>query len=248
MKINKLITKVNRYTGRNGNSIKYIVIHYVGATGSAYNNCKYFYDVDRSASAHYFVGHDGEIWQCVNDTDSAWHCGGGRQTSQGGLYLGKCTNYNSIGIEMCVNYANGSWVYNDATINSTADLVKYLMNKYNINASHVIRHFDVNGKLCPANYTTDSSWKALHTKLTTSTSNSLEPYSGYVEVTYGGSDGVEVHHSPTFNGNVSAIVKKGEVFTVVGRILVEGVYMYKLKSGGYITSSSKYVSYRKTLH
>ena len=76
----------------------------------------------------------------------------------------------------------------------------------------------------------------------------VEPYSGYVEVIYGGADGLEVHSTPTFNGNVATVVRKGEVFTVVGRIKVNGVYMYKLKSGLYITSAKEYVLYKKTLN
>ena len=40
---------------------------------------------------------------------------------------------------------------------------------------------------------------------------------------------------------VDSIVKKGEVFTVVKKLKVGNGYMYKLKSGLYITTSSQYV-------
>ena len=40
---------------------------------------------------------------------------------------------------------------------------------------------------------------------------------------------------------VAEIVKKGEVFTVTKKLKVGSSYMYKLKSGLYITASSKYV-------
>lgn len=39
MNIQKHITPYNHYTGRSGQSIQYIVIHYVGALGGARDNC-----------------------------------------------------------------------------------------------------------------------------------------------------------------------------------------------------------------
>ena len=68
-----------------------------------------------------------------------------------------CTNSNSIGIEVCstndtrkITNANDShWSYTDAVIEQTILLTKYLMETYNIDADHVIRHFDVTGKYCP---------------------------------------------------------------------------------------------------
>lgn len=39
-----------------------------------------------------------------------------------------------------------------ATIDSAVELTKYLMKLYGVPASRVIRHFDVNGKLCPGVY------------------------------------------------------------------------------------------------
>lgn len=59
MKINKKISKYNQ-SGRNGNKVSFIVIHYVGAVSSAKNNCIYFCNGNRNASAHFFV--DSEIW------------------------------------------------------------------------------------------------------------------------------------------------------------------------------------------
>lgn len=160
MQINKLLTTVN-YNKGNGKQNKYIVIHYVGATGGAEANCKYFKSVNRNASAHYFVGHKGEIWQCVEDKDIAWHCGA---KSYKHAY---CRNSNSIGIEMCCRQkANGTWYFEDATVAATIELVKYLMGKYNIPVENVIRHYDVTGKNCPEPYVTNSgSWNTFKSKL-----------------------------------------------------------------------------------
>ena len=173
MKINQLLTKVNRTLGRGGMPIKYIVIHFVGATGTALDNVKYFENELRNASAHYFVSQNGEIWQCVEDHNTAWHCGDYFYGGAGGKFYGKCTNFNSIGIEMCVSKVDGKWVYHQETFDSTAELVQALMKKHKIPKENVIRHFDVSGKECPALYTNDSEWRKLHSYLTTPKNNNV---------------------------------------------------------------------------
>ena len=167
MKINtSLLTAVNLSLGRNGQPIKFIVIHYVGAEGTAEDNCKYFMNTMRNASAHYFVSQNGEVYQCVEDKNTAWHCGDAYTGGAGGTFYGKCTNYNSIGIEMCVSKVAGKWVYTEETLEATSKLVQSLMKKHNVSVDCVIRHFDVSGKSCPANYLSDSAWKSLKTRLT----------------------------------------------------------------------------------
>lgn len=169
MKINKYLTKTN-YKKATNRKIEYIVIHYVGATGGAYDNCKYFYSTYRGASAHYFVGHSGEIWQCVEDANISWHCGALTYKHK------KCRNANSIGIEMCCKKSGSTWYFEDKTVEATIELTKELMKKYNIPASNVIRHYDVTGKQCPMPYVknnTKHTWSAfinnLSTKSTTTT-------------------------------------------------------------------------------
>ena len=144
MKINKLLTKVN-YTKSKNRKIKYIVIHYVGATGGAQDNCRYFEKFYRGASAHYFVGHAGEVWQCVEDSNTAWHCGALKYKHK------ECRNDNSIGVELCCRQDGaGKWYFEDKTVASAVELVKELMAKYNVPIGNVIRHYDVSGKQCPA--------------------------------------------------------------------------------------------------
>ena len=134
--------------------VMYIVIHYTGAEGTAKNNIDYFNGGDRQASADFFVSQNGEIWQYNPNIEKrySWHCGGGRQSSKGGAYFGMCKNANSIGIELCTHKQNGEWIFYDATIEAARRLVQYLMQTYNIKQKNVIRHYDVNGKNCPAVY------------------------------------------------------------------------------------------------
>lgn len=138
MNIQRKISNYN-FSSRNGNSIKYIVLHYTGNKGdTAKNNVDYFYNGDRSASAHYFVD-DISIWQSVEEYNAAWSVGDGK-----GAY--GITNQNSISIEMC---CNTSGVISETTENNALELVKYLQKKYNLSNNNVVRHYDASHKICP---------------------------------------------------------------------------------------------------
>ena len=149
LSIQKKITKVNR-TKLNNKENKYIVIHYTGNNGdTAKGNCQYFETVNRQASAHYFVD-ENSIWQCVEDVDVAWHCGGAKK------YYNNCRNNNSIGIELCSRInADGKFIIKEETIKNAQSLVAYLMTKYNIKSNNVIRHYDVTRKVCPEPFVRD---------------------------------------------------------------------------------------------
>lgn len=161
MIINRNLTSVN-YTKGSNKKNKYIVIHYTAQTGDAKNQTIYFKSVFRGASANYFVGFRGDVWQSVEDKNIAWHVGANRYVHP------DCRNSNSIGIEMCVrkrdtktmNATDKDWYFEEATVIATAELVRELMKRYNIPIENVIRHYDVTGKICPAPYVNDEeSWK-----------------------------------------------------------------------------------------
>lgn len=175
-KINKRISHHN-YSSRNGQKIKYIVIHWVGAVSTAKNNAAYFAGGERNASAHFFVD-DSSIWQSVECSRSAWHCGGGFQGGGGRAFYGKCINSNSIGIEMCCKRKKGKLYITDKTVKNTGELVRYLQEKYDIPDSRVIRHYDVTGKACPGTYLTSGRWSVLHTALTGAVKAKKKPASG----------------------------------------------------------------------
>ena len=163
LEIQKNITNVNK-TVMNNKQNKYIVVHYTGAEGSAKNNTIYFKNTDRQASAHYFID-ETSIWQCVEDKDKAWHCGG---VLEGGHhpYRDICTNSNSIGVEMCCKKnALGEWYFEEGTVKNTIELIRSLMSKYNIPIERVIRHYDVTGKKCPAPYVDDKKWQAFKRRI-----------------------------------------------------------------------------------
>ena len=169
MQINKLLTPYNLNRLGDTSRIKYIVIHYVGATGGAEANCRYYASKYIGASAHYYVGFNGEIWQSVEDGDIAWHCGAKTYRHP------ECRNSNSIGIEMCVRNKGSQtaesrdWYFEEATVQAAAMLTRELMKKYGVPADHVIRHYDVTGKICPNPYVynhTAHTWEAFKAALT----------------------------------------------------------------------------------
>lgn len=160
MKINTYLTKVNFNTLKNKVN-KYIVIHYTANNGdTALGNCKYFYNSVRGASAHYFVD-ENSIYQCVKDSDVAWHCGANSYKHP------YCRNSNSIGVELCSYITRGKFAFKEKTVNNAVWLVKQLMAKYNIPATNVIRHYDVTGKNCPEPFVRDiKKWQDFKSKLT----------------------------------------------------------------------------------
>ena len=142
--------------------IKYIVIHYTaGITsrpGTAKSNARYFAKETTKASADFIVD-DENIVQYNPDIKNryCWHCGGSKYKTKGGSLYKVCTSANSIGIEMCstnsakkvTNPNDANWYFTDAVIDNCIELTKKLMKEYDIKPAHVIRHYDVNGKLCP---------------------------------------------------------------------------------------------------
>ncbi len=57
-------------------------------------------------------------------------------------------------------------------------------------------------------------------------------------------DDLWYYNKPDWNAKVGK-AKKGDVFTVVDKVKVNTAYMYKLKSGTYITTATKYVAFTK---
>lgn len=139
------------YNQKDKRNIEYIVIHFVGnASVKAWNfaYCNHKKNSNRKASWHYCVGNKEEnykIYQSVPEMSVAWHCGDG----SGGIYGGKCTNSNSIGIEHCFYYAAGKAYFEKGTLDASVELVSQLMKEHDIPLDHIIMHFHVSKKDCP---------------------------------------------------------------------------------------------------
>ena len=125
--------------------IEFLVIHYTANNGdTVQNNLDYFSRNAVGASAHYFVDENG-YGQSVKDQDTAWHCGANQYKHP------DCRNANSIGIELCSKKdSRGNYYFMDQTVYNAAALARQLMQTYGIDRAHVLRHYDVTGKRCPA--------------------------------------------------------------------------------------------------
>ena len=125
--------------------IEFLVIHYTANNGdTVQNNLDYFAGNAVGASAHYFVDENG-YGQSVKDGDTAWHCGASSYRHEA------CRNANSIGMELCSRKdSKGNYYFMDQTVYNAAALARQLMQTYGIDRTHVLRHYDVTGKRCPA--------------------------------------------------------------------------------------------------
>ena len=227
--------------------IKYIVIHYTGNDGDTdENNGKYFKNNIVKASAHYFVD-DDSVTQSVPDAYIAWSVGGSKYSNcgktGGGKYHGKCTNANSISVELCDDVKDGKVYPSAKTIENAIELVKFLMKKHNIPQENVIRHFDVTGKSCPAYWcgsdAKDKKWKTefwnklKESSKASTTKKTFNPY--MVRIT---TKELNVRAGAGTNHKVTCAVKKDEVFTITAEKMNGKTKWLKLKSGkGWISAS-----------
>lgn len=162
MKIYTKLAKLISYDSvkRKRKIVKYIPIHSTGNKGdTAKNNALYFANTNtRQAGAHFFVDQNGTIYRSIPMNRTAWSVGGAKYSgTEGGTYHGKCTNYNSVSIELCDIVDKEP---SEKMIKSVKWLIKYIQ-KYCPNAKTIIRHWDVNGKNCPASMAgkDNKTWK-----------------------------------------------------------------------------------------
>ena len=136
--------------------VRNIFIHYTANKDtSAEQNRSYFENLgitgERSASAHFVIGYEGEIIQCLPLDEIA--------------YAVKTRNYDSISIECCFVDENGK--FTDATYQSLLQLTAWLLREYKLTPNDVLRHYDVGGKKCPLYFVEhEDSWEQFRQDLT----------------------------------------------------------------------------------
>lgn len=127
----------NSRNGKKLETVRNVVVHYVGNPGtSAINNRDYFAKDDTVVNSHFVVGLEGEVIQCLplyeQSVSSNWR------------------NPDIISIEVCHPDETGE--FNEATMESLIKLTAWLCNEFELDEDDVIRHYDVTGKLCPLYY------------------------------------------------------------------------------------------------
>jgi len=144
---------VNEYS-RPGDSlteVNNIFVHYTANQGtSAKQNRSYFENLkdtrETSASAHFIIGFEGEIIQCVPLDEIA--------------YAVQTRNEDSISIECC--YLSEDGAFTEATYDSLIKLLAWLVKTYNLDADDILRHYDCGGKKCPIYYVhNEHAWQGL---------------------------------------------------------------------------------------
>src|SRR3990167_9627074 len=139
MNIIQDLTNVN-FTSNGMKQIRGIVLH---SMGGFYNGTiSWFKNKDSQASAHYLISKTGEIRQMVRDTDVAWHSGvydAGKPPPWALIN----PNWYTLGIEL-EDEKNYEWQYPEAQRKATKELVKFLMDKYNIPKENVLLHKNLN--------------------------------------------------------------------------------------------------------
>ncbi len=134
---------INEYSrpGIEMQQINGIVIHYTANPGtSAIANRNYFENLkdtnEAKASAHFVVGLEGEIVQCIPTAEIA--------------YASNTRNTDTVAIECCYENEDGS--FNQAAYDATVDLAAWLCAREGLSANNVMRHYDITGKMCPLYY------------------------------------------------------------------------------------------------
>lgn len=155
----------NKGVTERGNAQKYIAVHYLGVDGQ--NNALW----DGRYGAHYVVYWDGTIYKVCDHDAVTWQVG-----TANGTYIQKhpiARNENTVGIEMCCHNTDGycpetptgekHWYFTESTQRAAAWLVRKLMKDLKLDITHVLRHFDVVNKNCPAPYVYNNRYKGTWT-------------------------------------------------------------------------------------
>lgn len=121
--------------------VKNIFVHYTANPGtSAMQNRSYFENLgvtkETSASAHFVIGYEGEILQCIPLTEIG--------------YAVKERNYDSVSIECC--YLSEDGKFTEETYQSLIQLSAWLLKEYKLTPEDMLRHYDAGGKKCPLYY------------------------------------------------------------------------------------------------
>ncbi|MEL5721265.1 MAG: peptidoglycan recognition family protein [Treponemataceae bacterium] len=158
MKITNNILTKNRFSRPNKKliGVRGVVIHWIGNAGtSALMNRNYFENLKnqrvtnnaRYASAHFIIGLEGEIIQCLPANEWAYHVGARSYKNDALKRLSSYPNNCTLGIELC--HPDWTGKFNDATIASAIELTALLLKQFNLTPNDIYRHYDITGKLCP---------------------------------------------------------------------------------------------------
>lgn len=145
--------EVNEYSrpGTKVKKVKSIFVHYTANKGtSAMQNRSYFANLaqthERPASAHFIIGYDGEVVQCIPREEQA--------------HAVITRNEDSLSIECCFLDEDGK--FTQETYDTLIHMLAWLTQEYDLTTDDILRHYDCGGKLCPLYYVEhEDAWQQL---------------------------------------------------------------------------------------
>ena len=179
MVINDVRSLSRQYIPAWGNAEQFIAVHYLGVAGQ---NNKINSD---GCGAHFYIYWDGRTWQAADLNAILWQVGTAGYYTQKHPYA---RNSNTVGIEICPKcdgtgkYAEDpKWYFTEESQEACVELVQYLMKVMKVGPDHVLRHFDIVNKYCPAPYVTNNkyrtswTWDEFKAKISQSSGGTLKP-------------------------------------------------------------------------
>lgn len=145
--------EINDYSrpGTKLKKVNSVFVHYTANKGtSAENNRSYFANLaqthERAASAHFIIGYDGEVIQCIPLNEQAY------------AVIGR--NEDSVSVECCYLAEDGS--FTPQTYETLLHTLAWLLEEYDLTTKDILRHYDCGGKKCPLYYVEhEDAWKKL---------------------------------------------------------------------------------------
>jgi N-acetylmuramoyl-L-alanine amidase len=121
------------FASRQGQMIQKLVLH--NTDGPLAPSLARLKDPQQQVSAHYVVDRNGDIYQLVDDSNTAWHSGN------------KSVNQQSIGIEVVAwNTAKGMAAPQEASL---VALSKFILDAYAVSLTNVVPHRSIKATDCP---------------------------------------------------------------------------------------------------
>ena len=121
------------FASRQGQTIQKLVLH--NTDGPLAPSLARLKDPHQQVSAHYVVDRNGDIYQLVDDSSTAWHSGD------------KAVNQQSIGVEVVAwNTAKGLAAPQEASL---VALAEFILGAYAVSLTNVIPHRSIVATACP---------------------------------------------------------------------------------------------------
>lgn len=202
-----------------------ITVHETANDAPASNEIKYMISNNNEVSFHVAVD-EKEAIQGIPFNRNAWAAG------DGGSGKG---NRTQIHVEICYSKSGGS-KYEQAKKNAVK-VVAQLCKQFGFTAKNVKQHYDWSKKNCPHRMRAEGKWNWFISEL----EKELNPpkASEIGKLVCVKADKLWVYDKADWNAKTKQ-VSKGEAFTILDKLYVDGAWMYKCKYF-YITAATQYV-------